>query len=103
MASRSDPTSPCAYPHDRHLTELPVQKGDRVGESTAAVSSPGLTPTRPVRQAQLIDAPLATAPTTLGQQLPELVVLSADLAKYTDIAPFAEKFPQRFFQVGMAE
>lgn len=74
-----------------------------MGESTAAVSSPALTPTRPVSEAPLIDAPFATAITDLGQQLPELVVLSADLSKYTDIAPFAEKFPQRFFQVGMAE
>ena len=33
----------------------------------------------------------------------DVVVLSADLAKYTDVAPFAEAFPERFFQVGMAE
>src|SRR5262249_34419357 len=27
----------------------------------------------------------------------------ADLGKYTDVAPFAAAFPERFFQVGMAE
>jgi transketolase len=30
-------------------------------------------------------------------------VLSADLSKYTDVLPFVEKFPERFFQLGMAE
>jgi transketolase len=31
------------------------------------------------------------------------VVLSADLSKYTDVLPFAEQFPDRFLQMGMAE
>ena len=30
-------------------------------------------------------------------------MLSADLGKYTDVASFAEAYPDRFFQVGMAE
>ena len=29
--------------------------------------------------------------------------MSADLAKYTDMHVFAQAFPERFFQVGMAE
>lgn len=32
-----------------------------------------------------------------------IVGLTADLGKYTDIYVFAEKFPARFFQMGMAE
>jgi len=51
----------------------------------------------------LVDAPFATAVVGLGHERPELVVLSADLSKYTDIAPFAQTFPERFFQIGMAE
>jgi transketolase len=53
--------------------------------------------------APLVDAPFAAAIVALGRERPELVVLSADLSKYTDIAPFASAFPERFFQVGMAE
>ena len=34
---------------------------------------------------------------------PDIVGLSADLAKYTDILPFRDAFPDRFFNVGMAE
>jgi transketolase len=34
---------------------------------------------------------------------PELVLLTADLGKYTDTAAFRERYPQRFFNVGMAE
>ena len=51
----------------------------------------------------MIDAPFARALLELGHERPELVVVSADLSKYTDVAPFAQAFPDRFFQVGMAE
>ncbi len=66
--------------------------------SDSAVSA-----TRPLSGAPLIDAPFATALVELGHERPELVVVSADLSKYTDVAPFAQAFPERFFQVGMAE
>lgn len=39
----------------------------------------------------------------LGEQHPELVVLDADLAKSTKSELFAKKFPQRFFEMGIAE
>jgi transketolase len=49
------------------------------------------------------EAPFASALVELGARHPELVVLSADLAKYTDVMPFADAYPERFIQVGMAE
>jgi transketolase len=49
------------------------------------------------------EAPFADALLAVAERAPELVVLSADLSKYTDIAPFAERHPDRFFQIGMAE
>lgn len=49
------------------------------------------------------DAPFGAALVELGRSRPDLVVLSADLSRYTDVLPFADAFPQRFFQVGMAE
>lgn len=39
----------------------------------------------------------------LGDEHPEIVGLSADLAKSTKIGAFGEKFPDRFFNVGIAE
>jgi transketolase len=50
-----------------------------------------------------VDAPFATALVDLGRRREDTVVLSADLSKYTDVLPFAEAFPERFFQLGMAE
>lgn len=50
-----------------------------------------------------IDAPFARELLNLGSERPDIVVLSADLSKYTDVLPFAEAFPDRFIQVGMAE
>ena len=39
----------------------------------------------------------------LGEEHPEIVGLSADLAKSTKIGAFSDKFPDRFFNVGIAE
>ena len=39
----------------------------------------------------------------LGEQYPDLVVLDADLSGSTMTKAFAEKFPQRFFDMGIAE
>ena len=48
-------------------------------------------------------APFGNALVALAQQRPEIVGMSADLAKYTDMHIFAQAFPDRFFQMGMAE
>jgi len=41
--------------------------------------------------------------TELGERHPEIVGLSADLAKSTKIGTFGDKYPDRFFNVGIAE
>ena len=48
-------------------------------------------------------APFGHALVALAEQNPKVVGLSADLAKYTDMHIFRDRFPERFFQVGMAE
>ncbi len=39
----------------------------------------------------------------LGEQHPEIVALSADMANSTKIGRFGSKFPDRFINVGIAE
>ena len=39
----------------------------------------------------------------LAEQRPEVVGMTADLSKYTDLHIFARAYPERFFQMGMAE
>lgn len=51
----------------------------------------------------VVEAPFGRALATLGAARPEIVGLTADLGKYTDIHPFRDAFPTRFFNVGMAE
>lgn len=48
-------------------------------------------------------APFGHALAALAEERPEIVGLSADLAKYTDMHIFREAHPDRFFQMGMAE
>ncbi len=50
-----------------------------------------------------VDAPFGRALVKLGKERPDIVGLTADLGKYTDILPFRDAFPDRFFNVGMAE
>ena len=50
-----------------------------------------------------ISAPFGQALKKLAANRPEIVGLTADLAKYTDIHLFRDAYPQRFFQMGMAE
>ncbi|MBQ9916577.1 MAG: transketolase family protein [Microbacterium sp.] len=60
--------------------------------------------------ASFADPGQKTAPAPFGHALAELaerdervVGLSADLAKYTDMHIFRDRYPERFFQMGMAE
>jgi transketolase len=48
-------------------------------------------------------APFGQALVRLAEERPEIVGLSADLAKYTDMHVFRDAHPDRFFQMGMAE
>lgn len=48
-------------------------------------------------------APFGKALVALGHQREDVVGMTADLSKYTDLHLFAKEFPQRHFQMGMAE
>lgn len=48
-------------------------------------------------------APFGNALVALAQSRPDLVGMSADLSKYTDLHIFAQAYPERFYQMGMAE
>ena len=51
----------------------------------------------------IVSAPFGHALVALAERQQNTVALSADLSKYTDLAPFISRFPDRFFNVGMAE
>src|SRR3954466_846311 len=48
-------------------------------------------------------APFGRALVELGRTRPEIIGMTADLAKYTDLHIFAQAYPDRFYQMGMAE
>jgi transketolase len=48
-------------------------------------------------------APLGHTLAQLGRERPEIVALTADMGRYSDILPFRDAHPSRFFNVGMAE
>src|SRR5580698_7574738 len=52
---------------------------------------------------QTANAPFGEALVKAAEANPRIVGLTADLGKYTDIHLFANRFPERFFQMGMAE
>jgi len=48
-------------------------------------------------------APFGYALVELAQTRPDIVGMTADLSKYTDLHIFAQAFPDRFYEMGMAE
>lgn len=71
----------------------------------------GLAPGRTRGMGELIDvagkktelAPFGHTLAQLGRERPEIVGLTADMGRYSDILPFRDAHPDRFFNVGMAE
>jgi transketolase len=53
--------------------------------------------------ARIVEKPFGRALVEAGRRNPTIVGLTADLGKYTDIDLFGQEFPERYFQVGMAE
>jgi transketolase len=50
-----------------------------------------------------VDKPFGHALIDVARERNDIVGLTADLGKYTDIDVFGEEFPSRYFQIGMAE
>ena len=50
-----------------------------------------------------VAAPFGNALVDLASRRDDIVGLTADLAKYTDLHVFAKAYPDRFYQMGMAE
>lgn len=48
-------------------------------------------------------APFGHALVQLARTRPDIIGMTADLSKYTDLHIFAQAMPERFFQMGMAE
>ncbi|NYI00380.1 transketolase family protein [Cupriavidus plantarum] len=48
-------------------------------------------------------APFGHALTALAAERPDIIGMTADLGKYTDLHTFAKAYPERYYQMGMAE
>ncbi|MGB6105047.1 MAG: transketolase family protein [Pusillimonas sp.] len=76
--------------------------------STATVKKPKLTTSAMIAsiaaEGQAVEsAPFGHALAELAHRRPDIVGMTADLAKYTDLHIFAQAHPDRYFQMGMAE
>ncbi|MGE0800611.1 MAG: transketolase family protein [Lautropia sp.] len=76
--------------------------------STVAGSKPRLTTSAMIasiagEHQRVTAAPFGKALVEAARTRPRIVGLTADLAKYTDLHLFAQAWPDRFFQMGMAE
>jgi transketolase len=76
--------------------------------NTAATAKPRLTTSAMIAsiaaEGQRVKAaPFGKALVDYAADRPEIVGLTADLAKYTDLHLFAQAYPERFHQMGMAE
>jgi len=70
---------------------------------TPSLTVPAIMPSNVDEGHRTVPTPFGKALVQLAEQRPEIVGMSADLAKYTDMHIFAQAFPDRFYQMGMAE
>ena len=81
---------------DKYQRPQTVAQGERLKTSAMIASIAG--DDQPTRM-----APFGHALVELAKTRPDIVGMSADLAKYTDLHIFAQAYPDRFYQMGMAE
>ncbi|RHZ92887.1 transketolase family protein [Cereibacter sphaeroides] len=74
-----------------------------LGNLTPALKAPDIAASSIDEGHRTVSMPFGRALIKLAETRPEIVGMSADLAKYTDIHVFAERFPDRFYQMGMSE
>ena len=82
----------------RSKYERPAPRGEGGGLKTSAMIASLAAPGQ-----RTVSAPFGHALAKLAEERPDVVGLSADLSKYTDLHIFAQKHPERFYQMGMAE
>jgi transketolase len=87
-------TTPTTTTPGGTAAEAPPKKRLTTSAMIASFADPGQ---------RTASAPFGHALAKLAQERPEIVGLSADLAKYTDMHIFRDAHPDRFFQMGMAE
>lgn len=86
-------------PHSRRKSKYTP----RVPASGERVATSAMIASLDAEGRETVAAPFGRALIDLARRRGDIVGLSADLSKYTDLHVFAEAFPDRFYQMGMAE
>lgn len=81
-------------PHRKWEPRQPGQGGGKTSAMIASLAAEGY---------DAVPAPFGHALVEEAKKNDRIVGLTADLAKYTDLHIFAKAFPDRFYQMGMAE
>ncbi|MBV1706734.1 MAG: transketolase family protein [Hyphomicrobiales bacterium] len=82
----------------KHTRQFPAPDPSRPRRSTSAMIASFVAEGQKTRL-----APFGHALVALARERPAIVGMTADLSKYTDLYVFAQAFPERFYQMGMAE
>lgn len=88
----------CFPPHSRRKSKYTPRSAPAVRLATSAMIA-----SLDAEGREVISAPFGTALAELAKTREDIVGLSADLSKYTDLHVFAKAYPDRFYQMGMAE
>lgn len=74
-----------------------------VGEDGERLTTSAMIASLDAEGRETVAAPFGNALVELAKSRPDIVALTADLSKYTDLHVFAAAYPDRFYQMGMAE
>ncbi len=88
------------------LSRLPSKYTPRtvpIGEDGKRLTTSAMIASLDAEGRKTVSAPFGHALVELARMRDDIVGLTADLAKYTDLHIFAQAYPDRFYQMGMAE
>ena len=89
--------------HTPGLAQASRAKVARVRQTSRALTTSAMIASLAAAGQRTKPAPFGHALAALAETRPEIVGLTADLGKYTDLHIFAQAHPDRFYQMGMAE
>jgi len=92
--------------NSRALSRLPAKHVPRtvpVSETGERLTTSAMIASLNAEGRKTVAAPFGHALCDLARSREDIVGLTADLAKYTDLHVFAKAYPDRFYQMGMAE
>src|ERR1700712_1520310 len=92
-----------ARPRGTRFREVHMKSATTTPSGKPRLTTSAMIPSTASEGQRTKPAPFGHALVELARARPEVIGMTADLGKYTDLHIFGKEFPDRYYQMGMAE